>query len=159
MSTPYEKIISFLKQHNVVFEEIEHEPVYTSEQAAKVRGMSLSSGAKSLLLKAENDFVLVILPGDKRLDSKLLKSYLSVKNIRFATPEEVEHIMGCQIGACYPFGNLIGIRTFVDKSLTDCKEIFFNPGVHDKSIKMKLIDYQAVVQPEIASFSQVFGAK
>lgn len=154
MTTPYEKIISFLKQHNVVFEEIEHEPVYTSEQAANVRGMSLESGAKSLLLKAGNDFVLVILPGNKRLDSKLLKSYLSVKNIRFATPEEVEKVMGCRIGACYPFGNLIGIRTLVDRSLTDCKEIFFNPGVHDKSIKMKWADYQITVKPELISVSE-----
>jgi Ala-tRNA(Pro) deacylase len=154
MSTPYEKIISFLKQHNVTFEEIEHKPVYTSEQAAKVRGMSMESGAKSLLLKTEKDFVLVILPGNKRLDSKLLKSYLSVKNIRFATPEEVENVMGCQIGACYPFGNLIGIRTLMDKSMTDCKEIFFNPGVHNKSIKMKLIDYQELVHPELVSVSE-----
>jgi Ala-tRNA(Pro) deacylase len=119
-----------------------------------VRGMSMESGAKSLLLKTEKDFVLVILPGNKRLDSKLLKSYLSVKNIRFATPEEVENVMGCQIGACYPFGNLIGIRTLMDKSMTDCKEIFFNPGVHNKSIKMKLIDYQELVHPELVSVSE-----
>jgi Ala-tRNA(Pro) deacylase len=154
MVTPYEKIISFLKEHAITYSEIKHEPVYTSEQAANVRGMSMESGAKSLLLKAENDFVLVVLPGDKRVDSKLLKTYLSMKKIRFATPDEVEKVMGCQIGACYPFGNLIGIRTLIDTSMIANKEIFFNPGVHNKSIKMKWTDYQSVVKPELVSVSE-----
>ncbi len=121
---------------------MEHEPVYTSEQAADVRGISIEQGAKSLLLKTDDTFTLCVLPGNKRLDTKKLKRLLGVKNARFATAEEVKEIMGCQIGACYPFGNLINIRMLVDAALGNNHTLSFNPGVHDKSIKMQWTDYQ-----------------
>ncbi|MDO8460905.1 MAG: YbaK/EbsC family protein [bacterium] len=154
MQNPYESIISVLKSNNITYEELEHEPVYTSEQAARIRGLSLREGAKSLLLKTKDRFVLAVLPGDKRLDSKKLKKKLSVKDLRFATPDEVKEIMGCEIGACYPFGNIIGIKPIVDQILAKNAFISFNPAVHNKSIKMKWIDYKNLVNPELANISQ-----
>jgi Ala-tRNA(Pro) deacylase len=154
MVDPYNKIISLLKEHNVSFEEVEHEPVYTSEQAAKVRGMSMASGAKSLLLKTDKGFMLTILSGDKRLDSRKLKCYIGAERIRFATSREVEEIMGCKIGACYPFGNLINVKMVVDTSLAENEKISFNPGVHSKSITMTWSDYKKLINPNLASIAE-----
>lgn len=145
MENPFEKIIQFLEAKGAKYEIFEHEPVYTSEQAAKARGESLGDGAKSLLLKAGDSFLLAVLPGDKRLDNKKLKKILGVKNIRFATSEEVKEIMGCEIGACYPIGDIAGVRTIVDNAFLHNINICFNPGVHDKTIKMKWNDYRLVV--------------
>lgn len=145
--SPYIKITFFLKHAGIEYEELEHEPVFTSEQAAQVRGISLTQGAKSLLIKAKDEFVLVILPGDKRLDTKKLKTLLGIKDMRFAKPEEVVEIMGCEIGACYPFGNLINVKMIIDKSLSENEIISFNPGVHNKSIKIKWQDYKSNVNP------------
>ncbi|MDO8557301.1 MAG: YbaK/EbsC family protein [Candidatus Jorgensenbacteria bacterium] len=155
MDTPFEKIKKLLTDNNIKYELFEHAPVYTSEEAAKVRNSPLSQGAKSLLLKTENSFVLAIIPGDKKLDSKKLRKAVGVKSIRFATPEEVKEIMGCEIGACYPFGNIIGVKTIVDENLMNVDNIFFNPGVHDKTIKLDRECYQSIVNPEIADVVQV----
>jgi len=154
MSKAYQSIIDFLNEKSIKYQIIEHEPVYTCEAAAKVRGTSLSQGAKSLLLKADKDFVLIVMSGDKKLDSKKLKIVLKIKNLRFATPEEVIDKMDCEIGACYPFGNLANIRMFVDHSLTLNQQISFNPGVHDRSIIINYRDYQKVVTPEIINIVQ-----
>jgi|SRR5579884_15429 len=151
---PYEKITNFLKSHNIAYEEIEHEAVFTSEQAAKVRGMSMNQGAKSLLLRSGGEFVLAVLPGDKRLDSKKIRQILGRKELCFATPEEVEKVMGCQIGACYPFGSLLNIRTLVDNSLSKNEIISFNPGVHTKSVKIRWEDYKSLTSPELVDISQ-----
>ncbi|HZP55861.1 MAG TPA: YbaK/EbsC family protein [Candidatus Saccharimonadales bacterium] len=150
---PYEKIIELLKSNDLWFEEIKHEPVYTSQQAASVRGLKLEQGAKSLLFKADQDFILVVLGGDKKVDWKKLKNVLSVRQIRMATPEEVVQKMGVEVGACYPFGNIVGLRTLVDKSLTKQEIISCNPGRHDVSIKFMLKDYQKLVQPELTEVS------
>ena len=133
-----------MEAKGVKYEIFEHEPVYTSEQAAKVRGESLSEGAKSLLLKADDNFILAVLPGNKRLDIKKFKKVFGMKNIRFAKPEEVKEIMDCEIGACYPIGNIIGVRTIVDNSFLNNTDVCFNPGVHDKTIKMKWQDYKLI---------------
>lgn len=147
--SPYEKIIELLKANDIWFEKIEHEPVYTSEQAAAVRGMNLASGAKALLFKANNDFVLVVAPGHKKVDWKKLKDYLAVKKVRMASPEEVVEKMSVEIGACYPFGSIAGLRTLADKSLAEQEIISCNPGRHEISIKFKFDDYQKLVQPEM----------
>ena len=145
MENPYEAIIRLLDEAHIAYEKFEHEPVFTSEEAATVRGVKMSQAAKALLFKTkEGQFVLVVLPGDKRADSRKLKDYLHTKSLRFATPEEVEEHMGCKIGSCYPLGVIAGLRTLVDTSLAQNKEIFFNPGRHDISIKMKYTGYQKV---------------
>lgn len=150
MKEPYEAIIGLLDEAHVQYERFEHEPVHTSEEAAAVRGVSMSQAAKALLFKTkEGNFVLVVLPGDKRADSRKLKDHLHTKSIRFATPEEVEEHMGCKIGSCYPLGVIAGLHTLVDTSLAQNKEIFFNPGRHDVSIKMKYTDYQTLADAEI----------
>lgn len=153
MNSPYPHILKFLQDNNIDYELIEHEPVFTSKQAGSVRGVSESMGAKSLLLKADKDFLLVIIPGNRRLDSKKLKQLLALKNLRFAMPLEVTEIMGCEIGSCYPFGNLIDVEMLVDNALSWNEYIFFNPGVHDKSIKIKWEDYKRIVNPELHDLS------
>ncbi len=145
----YEKIVELLKSNDVWFETIEHEPVFTSEQAAAVRGLKIEQGAKSLLFKADKGFALVVLGGDKKVDWKKLKQVLGAKNIRLARAEEVVRQMDVEIGACYPFGNVAGLKTLVDKSLAKQEIISCNPGRHDVSIKFKFQDYQKLVKPEI----------
>ena len=152
MKSPYEAIIRLLDRSRIQYEKTEHEPVFTSEEAAAVRGVSMSQAAKTLLFKTkEGQFVLVVLPGDKRADSKKLKEILHTKSLRFAAPEEVEQQMGCRIGSCYPLGVVAGLRTLVDKSLAENKEIFFNPGRHDVSIHMSYSGYIKLSQPEIVA--------
>lgn len=150
MKESYEAIIRLLDEAHLAYEKLEHEPVFTSEEAAAVRGARMSQAAKSLLFKTkEGEFILVVLPGDKRVDSRAMKDYLGTKSIRFATPEEVEEQMGCKIGSCYPFGVIADLRTLVDKSLGENEEIFFNPARHDVSIKMPYKDYEKLAQGEI----------
>ncbi len=149
----YEEIIKLLRANGVSYNEITHEPVYTSEQAANIRGMDLHSGAKSLLLKTDKEFVMAVLPGDQKLNSKKVKAYFKTKSLRFAKPDEVKEIMGCEIGAVYPFGNLVNINMVVDPSLGDNEHVFFNPGIHSRSIKLKWEDYLKVAHPALLEIS------
>lgn len=62
-----------------------------------MRGVSLSSGAKAMLLKdcgkkltLENvPYYLAVLSASRRFSSKDFKKLINVKNIRFASTEEV----------------------------------------------------------------------
>jgi Ala-tRNA(Pro) deacylase len=150
---PFYRIILLLQQNDAQFELIEHEPVFTSEQAANIRGLGLKNGAKSLLLKVEDDFIMFVLPGDRKLDTKKLKDLTGAKRIRFATPEEVEEITGTKIGAVYPFGAIAEVEMYVDQTLAENEVIAFNPGVHDKSIIMQWSEYEKSVKPQLVDIS------
>jgi Ala-tRNA(Pro) deacylase len=150
---PFYRIIILLQQSGTQYELIEHEPVFTSEQAANIRGLGLKNGAKSLLLKVEEDFMMFVLPGDRKLDTKKIKDLTGAKKIRFATPVEVEEVTGTQIGAVYPFGVIAEVEMYVDQTLAENEVIAFNPGVHDKSIIMSFADYQKATNCKIFDFA------
>jgi len=154
MSNPYEEIVNLLRKNNARYKETVHQPVYTSQQAAKAIDVLENQIAKSLLLKCDNNFVLAVLPGDRKLDNEKLKKLLNIRKFRFATPEEFKNKMGCEIGACYPFGNLIGLSTVVDKSLSKNKILFFNPGLHNITMEIEWQDYYSVVKPQMVDISE-----
>ncbi len=155
MDNPFLTITNALDEAEVSYELLEHEPVHTSEEAAKVRDGLQETGAKSLLLKSEAGFVVAVLQGNARLDIKKITEYLGAsKKPRFAKPEEVEEQMGCQVGACYPMAYLVQLRTIIDEPFTRKEYISFNPGVHNKTITMPMKDYLDLADPEIARISQ-----
>lgn len=153
MNDPYKAIIKLLQSNSINYEELEHEPVFTSEQAAKIRGLKLSQGAKALLLCADGQFLLAIVPGNRKLDTKAFKKTLGIKDLRFANPQEVIEVMGCPVGACYPLGVIANLKTYVDNHLAQEEIISFNAGLHTKSIKMKWGDYLKLAQPELVDIS------
>src|SRR5437899_5401836 len=104
-SCVFERIETFLKQSGASFTVSRHEPVFTSEQAAAVRGTPLASGAKALVMKAGDDFLMLVLPADRKLDSRKARAALGVKSLRFASREEVEQLTGLQPGSIPPFGS------------------------------------------------------
>ncbi|MDO8512892.1 MAG: YbaK/EbsC family protein [bacterium] len=151
---PFEKIKQFFDDKNIKYQILTHEPVFTSADAAKVRGLSPHQGAKALLLKYNSEYVLAVLPGDLKLDSNKLRKLLDIKDIRFATPEEVEDVMGCRIGACYPIGNIINVKMVLDKKLGENETISFNAGAHAISLIMKYQDYIQATTPQIEDISK-----
>ena len=58
----------------------------------------------------------------------------------------------CELGAIPPFGNLYGIKVYVDQALRD-SEMIFNAGSHRELIRMQWADYERLVQPVVASFA------
>ena len=150
---PYQKITYILSGNNVQYKEYNHKPIFTLEESSKINGLNINSGAKSLLLRSKNDYYLIVLPGSKRLDSKKLKQKIGTKDLRFASPAEVYEVLGCIVGACYPFGSFANLRTIIDTAYLDITDITFNPGIHTKTISMPLLDYLRIENPEQYSVS------
>lgn len=143
----FPRLEQFLQQSGVNFQVSHHEPVFTSEQAAAVRGTSLSSGAKALVVKAEERFVMLVLPADRKLDSRKAQRGLGVKGLRFASKEELMELTDLEPGAVPPFGSLFNLSTYVDPALADNVNINFNAGDRTISIQMSHADFMTVEKP------------
>jgi len=139
--------------NGVEFKEHRHEPVRTSEEAARVRGTKLSAGAKALVMAADGKFVMLVVPGDRKVDFKAFKREFDVKDLRMASHEEVKRVTGVEVGAVPPLGNLFGLRTYFDYSLRDEAVLVFNAGRHEVSMEVAREDLERVVKPEWGSFS------
>jgi len=130
-----------------------HRPVYTSEEAAAVRGTPLASGAKALLLKADDRFILAVFPADRKLDNRKLRELLGVKSLRFASREELWQLTGVQPGAVPPFGSLFGLPTYCDPALFQQPELNFNIGDNAVSMHLRAEDYLRLENPVQLPFS------
>lgn len=152
--TVFDRLSGFLQGKGVDFSVLQHAPVFTSEEAAEVRGTSLASGAKALICKADEQFVLIVLPADRRLASKQVRKEASVKSLRFATREEVEQLTGLAPGSIPPFGSLFNFPTWCDNRLSEQARINFNAGDHTVSISMTYEDFLKAETPRMGSFSE-----
>jgi len=149
----FSKLVDLLLEAKVDFEVISHQPVETSEEAALARNTSLESGAKAIIAKLDR-FAMFVLPANLKIDSRKAKKIFRAKNFRFATDEELYEMTSCKKGAVPPFGSLFGLETLVDEEMLKQKEINFNAGRNDRSIKMRLEDYIKIEKPKIEKFSQ-----
>lgn len=148
--TVFDRVQRLLTDAGVPFGVLRHAPVFTSEEAAAVRGVPLCSGAKALVVKAGDTFLMLVVPADRKLDSKKARAALGVKGMRFASREEVEQLTGLQPGSIPPFGSLFGLPTHCDPALRANETINFNAGDHAISVSMSCADYLAVEKPGLA---------
>lgn len=151
MSLVEKKIKQILAEKNIPFEEFEHEAVYTCEQAAAVRGLgSAGQGIKCLIFGAETGkFILVLSPGDKKIDTKRIAKLEKVGRLFLASPEKVEKITGVPIGCVAPFGLKTKLKTYLSEELLENEFLYFNPGDHSKTIKIRASDLPKAIEDPI----------
>jgi len=148
MPTVFDRLSALLTAQSIEFDVLRHAAVFTSEEAAAVRGTPLASGAKALVCKADDRFVMIILPADRKLASKAVRKSEGIKSLRFASREEVEQLTGLAPGSIPPFGSLFGLPTWCDERLAEHPRINFNAGDHAISISMTYADFLKVEQPK-----------
>lgn len=156
MQNLYGRIVSALQNAKVEYKEFRHEPVRTSEEAAKVRGNSLSEGAKALIFMADGKPIQLIIQGHLKVDKDKFKGNFGITKLKMASPEQVLEISSVEPGGVPPFGSLFNpaIPVYVDKNLLKLEQIEFNAGDKSISIRMNRKDWQNVVNPIISSFAE-----
>ena len=147
------QVENLLKQRGISFGVLRHMPVFTSEEAAAVRGVALATGAKALICKVDAGFVMFVIPGDRKLDSKRVRRALGIHALRFATRDELVALTGLVPGAVPPFGSLFGLPTYFDARLSENEQINFNAGDHSISVSLRCSDYLQVENPSVGAFT------
>jgi len=148
----FQRVEALLQRHDVKFDVLRHDPVFTSEEAAAVRGTPLASGAKALICKGGEQFVMFVVPADLKLDGKAVRRAKGWRKLRFADREEVRQLTGLDPGSIPPFGSLFEMPTLCDPRLGENETINFNAGDHGISVSMRYDDYVKVEGPELGSF-------
>ena len=150
----FNKLKNMLDENQITYELSQHEATITSDDAARIRGVDLSTGAKSMILKSRTKFIQTILPGNKRINYKILKNELGLKDLSLASEDQVYELTGLVKGSVPPFGKMLGFDTYVDPALLENEYINFNAGSVSISIKMKSKDWFELTKPEVINFAE-----
>jgi Ala-tRNA(Pro) deacylase len=144
------KLQEFLEQHQVKYVSIKHSPAFTAQELAAAAHIPGREVAKTVVVKLDGTLAMVVLPAPEMVRMNHLKAETGVDRVELASEEEFKgRFPDCEVGAMPPFGNLYDMRTLVEESLAEDKEIAFNAGTHTELIRMSFADYQKLVQPEI----------
>jgi Ala-tRNA(Pro) deacylase len=148
------KLKEYLDGNQVDYDVLTHRRAYTAQDTAAVAHVPGKELAKSVVIKADDRFVLAVLPAPSKVDVQRLKETLGAKEARIAHESEFTALFPeCEAGAMPPFGNLYGIEVYVDESLTRDEEIVFNACTHVDAIRMKYKDFERLAKPTIANFA------
>ena len=148
---PVQKLREFLDSNHVKYVTIGHSVAYTAQEiaaSAHIRGKEL---AKAVMVLIDGELAMAVLPASFQLDLDRLKEVANAAAVRLATENEFkDKFPGCETGAMPPFGNLYGMKVFVDDTLAEDEEIAFNAGTHSELIRLAYADYQRLVAPVVA---------
>ncbi|MFH0969838.1 MAG: YbaK/EbsC family protein [Candidatus Diapherotrites archaeon] len=147
-------ILAILREKKIPFEQMVHEPVYTSEQAMRARKGKLHNGIKAMVLETERGMILALLAADLKLDMKALQKRFKFKKLQLAKKEKVLEKTGCEIGSVPPFGHAQQVATYIDESVFDHEWAEFNIGLTTESIKMKTSDLRKILPQKTIPFAQ-----
>ena len=148
------KISSYLKEQGVYFSMHEHPPAYTAQEVAAEEHVSGDILAKTVILRAGDNYAMFVLPASYKLDMRKAAKALGAKKVRLADEGELAKLFpDSEVGAEPPFGNLYEIPTLVDQHLADDEEIVFQAGSHRQAIRMKYADYASLAQPKTADLA------
>ena len=123
------------------------EAVYTSEDAARERGVRLSQIVKTMLLtNSQGDMVTAVIPGDRKLNSKKLKKLTGLKSLSFMNRESIEKNLGLVAGAIAPLGEIFqGIPLFVDPGVFAEPLVDISSGDPSAGLELKQEDLRRLL--------------
>ncbi len=147
-------VMELLNQTGTQHEVLEHRPTFTAQHMASEEHVSGMEVAKPVVVKADEDYYMCVLPACCKIDFDALKSQLGVGSLELADEKEMAKLFpDCSLGAEPPFGNLYDMPTVMDKTLEADAEILFQGGSHEQSIRISMADYKRLVNPNVLSFS------
>jgi Ala-tRNA(Pro) deacylase len=147
------KLIEFLNQNKVRYEILHHPEAFTAQELAAIEHVKGKQHAKVVMVNADSDKFMTVLPADHRVDLEKLDA-VTGKRTTLATEADFKALFpDCAVGTMPPFGNLYGVETYVEKSLAGNDFIVFEAGTHSDAMKMRYGDFERVAKPKVAEFA------
>lgn len=121
--------------------------VRSVEEAAAACGVEVADVVKTLVIRrAVDDYVLVLVPGDRSLSWKKLRALLGVSRISLPDADEARDATGYERGTITPLG--LDLPVVADERIQG-RQITLGSGMHGRAIAVTadaVIDaYQATV--------------
>lgn len=153
------KILSHLDKNKIKYGIIKHKTVYTAYDLAQTLVKKMNEIAKTLIVKVDKGYVLVVLPAHLRVDLGKVKKLLKAKSVELAPEKVMEKVFKVKPGAITPFGSLHKAEVLIDKALLKTKEAIVSAGSFTDSLRLKVKDLQKLEGATLADLAQVVKKK
>lgn len=147
-------IYEVLNKLNINYDEVEHEAVYTIEDAQnldiadKIEGI----GCKNLFLKdSRGKFFLAILPEDKKMRINEIAKIANATHMSFGKEDELMELLKLTRGCVSPFGiinDVNNVVTLVIDSELKGNKLLFHPNRNTATVSVHFDDLEKFIKSE-----------
>ena len=137
------KVYQELDRLNISYERVDNDTVETMEECVEISDRLGAEIRKTIVCcnRQKTEFYLVVLPADKRFDSKLFAAMMRTARVSFASAEDMERLTGLTPGEASVMGILNDpegrIQVVIDKAVADAEWFACNPGANTTHIRFK----------------------
>jgi len=143
------EVFDILHENNIKYDIVQHQAVFTVEEALKLVPEIDGIGCKNLFLKDNNKvYYIYVLLENKRADFECLSHILGVEKIKFASEKELYDKTKLMRGSVTPLGIINNeakdIIVLLDKELMK-KKVLMHPNINTKTISISFDDLIKVI--------------
>jgi Cys-tRNA(Pro) deacylase len=134
-------------------EVVRHGPVSSLEEAAEARGVTPRQVIKTMVVRrAEDDFLFVLVPGDRNISWPKLRAHLGVNRLSMPDAEEARRVTGYERGTITPLGSSRDWPVLADTSIIG--EVSLGGGAHGVSLTVDSTRLIEVLGAEVADVTE-----
>lgn len=147
----------FVEKAGVVFRlhEYEYDPTAAriGMQAAEALGISPARLLKTLMAKAGDDVLCVLVPSDREVSLKKLAAAAGAKHATMLAPGAAERLTGYRVGGISPFGQRRRGKFFLEADALSHPTVIVNGGRRGLQIEIAPADLVRLTQAALVSLS------
>ncbi len=133
---------------------IQHGPVRSLAEAAEARGVEPADVVKTLVVRrADDDFLFVLVPGDRQISWPKLRSLLGVSRMSMPDATTAKEVTGYERGTITPFGSTRAWPVVADE-LVRGRRITLGGGAHGVAVGLDADAALAVLHATVADVSE-----
>lgn len=150
MSTP---ALAAAEAAGLVHRVIRHGPVRSLTEAAAARGVAPDDVVKTLVVRrADDDFVFVLVPGDRAISWPKLRRLLGVSRLSMPDAEVATQATGYERGTITPFGSTRQWPVIADERIRG-REITLGAGEHGVALAANADEILRILAASVADIS------
>lgn len=148
------KVTNHLDKNKVKYDVVPHKTVFTVYDLAQTTKEKMNTIAKTLLVKADKTYHLVVLPAHRRLNLAAIKKLTNAKTVILAKEKDMVTKFKMKPGAMTPFGSLHKVAVILDRGLLKTTKVLMGAGSFTESLRVKVKDYVKSEQPTVGNISE-----
>jgi len=145
----------YLEENNIWHRFIEKpRPTQHTLESASMLNLPPERVSKSLvLLDGKRNPYVIIIPGNKKLDFKKVKTVFGLKKVHLALPDKAKNYSGYEPGETPPIHYLKPVKVGLDESFLQYETMYGGGGDKSLIIELKVADVVRLNKAVVAKFT------
>lgn len=143
-------IFKILDELKIKYDVLEHQAVYTVEEAKQLEDMIEGLGCKNIFLTdKKGNYFLLVLEENKKANLKELAKLLNVSKLTFGSEEALQEILGLEPGSVTPLSIINDkenkVLLIIDNDIVE-EKILVHPNTNTKTMSIEFKDIEKLIE-------------